>query len=357
MSQRQCPNCHYTFLKKKDFINHITYSSCAENLHDLLVLCPHCNKQFPNEDSLSYHLLRNKSCSSKQDQAIDLFNRLPCNSSIGAAAMGTEQGSRKWQKAFDGISDSTGQSTEIFHIHQGVVAHTHYGFDNEQVTSTSNKGERRTKNKIFVSLEKIQGARNEDRPYFPIKTLHQTQAWRQSSSLDPSIYLHKNKHVMLDKNIQTALTTSIPSMEENKLSSQKGVEENWYHPQDHDNDSISNSRSSSVSQSVADDVDNVFNAGDDNDDVDSDIDNQHVEVWDTSIKDVLHKTVSVEQHHSRLLFSDETICLTDLYATLNRRGIPASLFDTLSKWAWNNRKLLSKMNEPPMKRKKISWGY
>ena len=47
----------------------------------------------------------------------------------------------------------------------------------------------------------------------------------------------------------------------------------------------------------------------------------NMEVWDRSLKRVFVETVAIQKHHSRLLFSDETICLTDLYATLNRRGI------------------------------------
>jgi uncharacterized C2H2 Zn-finger protein len=71
MSQRECPTCRYTFLKKKDYLDHVTYSSCAEKLHDLLVVCPHCSKQFPDEDSLSYHMMHNEVCFTKQDKAID----------------------------------------------------------------------------------------------------------------------------------------------------------------------------------------------------------------------------------------------------------------------------------------------
>jgi hypothetical protein len=55
--------------------------------------------------------------------------------------------------------------------------------------------------------------------------------------------------------------------------------------------------------------------------------------WVNSIQCIMKDEAAVQQHHSRLLLSDEIVAMTDLYAMLNRRGIPHHLFDTLSKWA------------------------
>jgi uncharacterized C2H2 Zn-finger protein len=183
MSQRECPICHYTFLKKKDFIDHVTYSSCAEKLQDLLVLCPHCNKQFPDNDSLSYHLMRSEACANQQDKAFDILNSLPrshvnhtrpsqskqCNDTSVTSKKPTEE-DRALHRHYD--------STDLFHVEQGIIVNTSNDiFDNQQDSS----GTMRKKSKIFVPLEQIQF---KDRPYFSVDTIHHTQAWRHMSSRD-----------------------------------------------------------------------------------------------------------------------------------------------------------------------------
>jgi hypothetical protein len=83
MSQKECPVCHYNiFMKKKDYIDHVTYSSCSESLQDFLVMCPHCKKHFSNNDSLSYYLMRNETCSRKQDKAFEILNWLPNTNNV-----------------------------------------------------------------------------------------------------------------------------------------------------------------------------------------------------------------------------------------------------------------------------------
>jgi hypothetical protein len=82
------------------------------------------------------------------------------------------------------------------------------------------------------------------------------------------------------------------------------------------------------------------------DDITEDVD------WDGPNTSILEDTISVQKHHSKLLFSEEIIAMTDLYAMLDRRGIPSHIYDTLAQWAWKNRNLMYRMSEPPMKRVK-----
>jgi hypothetical protein len=228
----------------------------------------------------------------------------------------------------------------MYHIQQGVVVRTHDVFDNQHATQG-----RKRKKMTFLSLDEIQRSTNEKRPYFPIETMHHTLAWRQSSALDKYVFLDKNKDIMLHENLRVVARRN-PSLEEDDSSEEAAEAE------EHNQDFEPNEDSSLSYRSSPSGDDEQPHNFDENEEEERGVIDDNQENWDSALKRVFVETIAIQNHHSRLLFSDETICLTDLYATLNRRGIPATLFDTLSKWAWNNRKLLCKMNEPPMKRKK-----
>jgi uncharacterized C2H2 Zn-finger protein len=141
MSQKECPACKYTFLKKRDFIDHVTYSSCAEKLQDMLVLCPHCNKQFTNDDSLSYHMMRNEECSNKQDMAVDMLNRLPRKGATMAKRMKLTN------------VNTEEKSVSSYCIQQGVIVNNKVTLDNQRVYHGGTK----SSNTKFIPLSLIQG--------------------------------------------------------------------------------------------------------------------------------------------------------------------------------------------------------
>jgi uncharacterized C2H2 Zn-finger protein len=132
MSQKECPTCHYKFLKKKDFIDHITYSSCAEQLRDLLVLCPHCNKQFPDEDSLSYHLMRSEACSNQQDKAFDVLNRLPRSNATGGNKSKRHNDASRRNKLMQEDNEFDLNPTDVFNVQQGTIVKCNEILDNQQ---------------------------------------------------------------------------------------------------------------------------------------------------------------------------------------------------------------------------------
>ena len=194
MSQKECPTCHYKFLKKKDFMDHVTYSSCAEKLQDILVLCPHCNKQLSDDDSLSYHLMRSEACSNQQDKAFDVLNRLPRSNATGG-------NKTKQHKDASRASKLTQQENNEFNLNpnvqQGTVVNCNEILDNQQDC----RGGIRKKRKIFVPLEQLlHGEDNAGtRPYFPVDAVHHTQAWRLMSSWEQSAYVERNKHLLLSR--------------------------------------------------------------------------------------------------------------------------------------------------------------
>jgi hypothetical protein len=191
MSQKQCPICHYTFMKKKDYMEHVTYSSCSESLHDILVICQHCNKQFSNDDGLAYHLMRNESCSRKHDKAYDILNRLP--NQYDANIPGKTK--RQKQSSGDNTDDF---SFPVYNIQQGVNVHdSNKGHDNQRRFY----GNTSSCNTTFIPLDQIQRGDNESRPYFPIETMQHTQSWRQHSAIDPDKYSKDNEHLSLAQNI------------------------------------------------------------------------------------------------------------------------------------------------------------
>ena len=63
---------------------------------------------------------------------------------------------------------------------------------------------------------------------------------------------------------------------------------------------------------------------------------------------ILGSTIALHNAHSALQIPAEMIMLTDFYTMLNLRGVPLQLIELLSRWAWNNRKLLNNMSLPPM---------
>ena len=101
----------------------MTYSTCSENLQHLLVLCPHCNKQFSNDESLSYHLMGNEFYSNKQDKVFDMLNRLPNMSNA------TKSGSKRLKFAIEDDEDKS--SPAVFHIKQGVIVNSNNTYDNQ----------------------------------------------------------------------------------------------------------------------------------------------------------------------------------------------------------------------------------
>lgn len=331
MSQKECPVCHYTFLKKKDYIDHVTYSSCSEKLQDFLVLCPHCNKQFSNDDSLSYHLMRNESCSNKQDKVFDMLNRLPKTSD--AATFGQASKRRK----FATEDDLDISSSAVFYIEQGVIVNSNKAHDNQRQFH----GNTKSNNTTFIPLSQLQRCDDETRPYFPIETLHHTQSSRLIASVDPKMYMESNKHLFLHQNLQT-----IEINQRGKEAESSNVSETILSPNVEQNDEPEFEADKSSDLSCHGEQD--FLDGERSEEGSS---FDESDIWDMADKTVLTDTIAVQKHQSRLLLSNEIIALTDLYAMLNRRGIPAHLFDTLSHWAWKNRNLFSKMNEPPMKRK------
>jgi hypothetical protein len=335
MSQKKCPACHYVFLKKKDYIEHVTYSSCSEKLKDFLVLCPHCNKQFSNEDGLSFHLMRNETCSNKQDTAFDMLNRLPSSRSNGNIG-----GDSKRLKSTTDDDEGNLIVTDSFHIEQGVIVHCNNGNDNQRQF----RGNSGSRNNIFIPLSQIQCGGDDTRPFFPIETLHHTQVWRKISAIEPNMYQQANKHQFLSENLRTVDIKNRGSLLESPMVMENLVDPGITHDGDTHQFEVDDEYSS-VSSFNEQDSDN-----DESSDEDNDFDNN--DVWDMADKTVMAETIAVQKHQSRLLFSNEIIALTDLYSMLNRRGIPAHLFDTLTQWAWKNRNLLTKMSEPPMKRKK-----
>ena len=153
--------------------------------------------------------MRNEACSHKQDQAIDLLNRLPSNSCTTAYPPTSSKRLKCVGDKCSGTSPATPAHNTgtggVYHVQQGVIVTSHDVFDNQQ---GSKKNGTKRKNTTFVTLEEIQHGTNDERPYFPIDTLHHTQAWRQSSSLDQSVFLEKNKSILLDQNLQTVPTTN-----------------------------------------------------------------------------------------------------------------------------------------------------
>ena len=164
MSKRECPTCHYIFLKKKDFIEHVTYSSCAEKLQGILVFCPHCKKQFPDEDSLSYHIMRNEACSSKQDKACDILNRLPSNRSTIDVSLTPQSKTDVTEDVFphtqkEECNETQHNSTDKFRIRQGIMVNRKRVSDNQHDLSVARRQPPR-----FVILEEIQCFDDDARP-------------------------------------------------------------------------------------------------------------------------------------------------------------------------------------------------
>jgi hypothetical protein len=267
-------------------MDHLMFSSCANDVTNLLAMCPHCKRDFINDEQLQLHFMRNTKCSALQDKACDKLSRITFF-----------EFTNNKRKLENDDADVSYIERETYAVDQTVI---------KRAAKTASC-------------------------HVPIQAISFENLRDTTSSFV--------RHMGNDVNDSH---TILP------LSRERYMSENHSFSSHSSNDNIKSSYdiicfdnecSYHGNTGVMEPYEVFENSSEE--DIISNVNPNCAFLGDT---------IALHNSHSALQVSTEMIMLTDLYSMLNRRGVPLQLFELLSKWAWNNRKLLNNMSLPPMNR-------